>query len=351
MNRFARTLVLVLAAAAGLSAAGPAPSLVDAVKRGDREAVSALLRAKADVNKPAPDGTTALHYAVEADALDLVTQLVRAGANVKAANRYGIAPITLAATNGSVKVLEALLEAGADPDARIKVHPWYMVYTGCGNGNCGLTNTVGSTAFWRAAYGTDVDAMKLLVKYGADPNIPTMAPPARGGGAGGRGGGAAFGRGGGPPGQTPPGGGPDAAPPPRTDPSGLPPVPAGGPGVFAIHAAAGVEYGEGFAGNAHRYAPTGMLAAVKYLVEEVGLDVNSVDDDGNTAVHHAASRGDTDMIRYLVSKGADVKAVNREGQTTIDLANGPVQRVQPWPDTIKYLESLGAKNNHKCLSC
>ena len=45
----------------------------------------------------------------------------------------------------------------------------------------------GSTAFWRAAYGTDVDAMKLLVKYGADPNIPTMA--AGGGGRGGGGGG------------------------------------------------------------------------------------------------------------------------------------------------------------------
>ena len=44
------------------------------------------------------------------------------------------------------------------------------------------------------------------------------------------------------------------------------------------------------------------------------------------------------MIHYLVSKGADVKAVNREGQTTVDMANGPVQRMQPWPETIKFLE-------------
>ena len=94
-----------------------------------------------------------------------------------------------------------------------------------------------------------------------------------------------------------------------------------------------------------------MLPAVKYLVEELGADLNAVDADGNSVVHHAASRGDTEMVRYLVSKGADVKVVNREGQTTVDLANGPVQRVQPWPETIKYLESLGAKNNHKCLSC
>ena len=97
--------------------------------------------------------------------------------------------------------------------------------------------------------------------------------------------------------------------------------------------------------------PAACWPAVKYLVEELGADVNARDHEGNTAIHHAASRGDIEMIQYLVSKGADVKAVNREGQTTVDMANGPVQRVQPWPETIKYLESLGAKNNHKCLSC
>ena len=52
-----------------------------------------------------------------------------------------------------------------------------------------------------------------------------------------------------------------------------------------------------------------------------------------------------------MSKGADPKAVNREGQTTVDMANGPVQRTQPYPETITLLESLGAKNNHKCVSC
>ena len=43
--------------------------------------------------------------------------------------------------------------------------------------------------------------------------------------------------------------------------------------------------------------------------------------------------------------------VNRAGQSTVDLANGPVQRVQPFPETIKFLETLGAKNHHKCVSC
>ena len=94
-----------------------------------------------------------------------------------------------------------------------------------------------------------------------------------------------------------------------------------------------------------------MLAAVKYLVEELHAEVNAADADGNTALHNAASRGDNEMILYLVSHGADVRAVNRNGQTTVDVANGPVQRVQPFPETIALLEKLGAKNNHKCVSC
>ncbi|GIS79115.1 MAG: hypothetical protein CM1200mP14_06810 [Gammaproteobacteria bacterium] len=71
------------------------------------------------------------------------------------------------------------LQSGAEPDARTTKHPWYMVYGGCGNRNCGLVGTKGSTAFWRAAYAADLEAMRLLVKYGADPNIPTIAPEQR----------------------------------------------------------------------------------------------------------------------------------------------------------------------------
>ena len=85
-----------------------------------------------------------------------------------------------------------------------------------------------------------------------------------------------------------------------------------------IHAASGVGYGLGFAGNTHRHVPDGWLPAVKFLVEELGADVNARDHNGYTPLHHAASRGDNELIRYLVSKGADVKAVSRSGQTTVD---------------------------------
>jgi ankyrin repeat protein len=90
---------------------------------------------------------------------------------------------------------------------------------------------------------------------------------------------------------------------------------------------------------------------VKFLVEELHADVNARDFNGYTPLHNAAARGDNEMIRYLVSKGADVKAVARSGQTTVDMANGPVQRISPFLDTVALLESLGAKNNHKCVSC
>ena len=199
--------------------------------------------------------------------------------------------------------MKKLLDKGADPNARTNRNTWFTQY----NFDLLRTDDSGATPFWRAAYASDIAAMKLLMQYGADPFIPTMSVAQRGNFQGGTRGGT------------------------DTDPSNRPPLPTGGPGTPPLVATAGAGYSEGFAGNAHRFAPTGMLAAVKFLVEEVGVDVNAEDEDGSTAVHNAASRGDNEMILYLVSKGADVKKVNRRGLTTVDMANGPVQRTQPYP--------------------
>ena len=74
----------------------------------------------------------------------------------------------------------------------------------------------------------------------------------------------------------------------RSDVSGLPPIPTAGPGVPPLLAAAGVGYGEGFAGNSHRHAPGGMLAAVRYLVEELGAGRERARSRGQ---HGGAPRG------------------------------------------------------------
>jgi ankyrin repeat protein len=334
---------------------GGLTALLHAARQGYIESARALVDGGAPIDQvSAGDGTTPLLMAAINGQFDLAMFLIDRGANPNIVSKEnGVTPLW-AAINTEWQprtrfpqpeameyqkatyfdVAKALLDHGADPNTRIKSHPWYLVYSGCGNRNCGLADTSGSTAFWRAAYGTDLEAMKLLVAYGADPNIPTIAParPVRRGGP-------------------PQGGGPgvDGTSPAVANPA--PPVPYGGPGAWALHAAAGLEYGEGFAGNAHRHAPGGWMPAVKYLVEELGADVNAADNDGYTPLHHAAARGDNEMIMYLISKGADVTAVARTGQTVADMANGPVQRVSPFPETVALLEKLGSKNSHRCVSC
>ena len=322
-------------------AQGGLTPLLLAARQGYMDSALALLAAGADVNQlSAGDKTSALLIATINGHFDVAKALLDRGANPTLAGENGATPLYAALNcewapkslypqpraylNQKVSYLDlmtALLDKGADPNARLKKKVWYSGYSFDLSG----VDEIGGTAFWRAAYASDVEAMKLLVARGADPNIPTMKPAGR----------------------------------PRTadverdvqDVSKAPAIPIGGPGVPPVVAAAGSGYGEGFAANSHRYAPTGMLAAVKYLVEDLHADVNAADHEGNTALHNAAARGDVEMIQYLVSKGADVKAVNREGKTTADMANGPVQRIQPWPEALALLEKLGAKNNHKCVSC
>jgi len=220
-----------------------------------------------------------------------------------------------------LELMEALLEAGADVNARLAYNVWHIE-----RGSTYLSlDWTGATPFFRAAHALDLEAMKLLVRYGADPSIPTLKRAEGGGGYGRRGG--------------------------AEDLSGLPPVPVGGPAVYPIHAATGHMYSDVFVANVHRYVENSWLPAVKYLVEEHGADVNARDLNGYTPLHNAAARGDNELILYLVSQGADVMAVSRRGLTTVDSANGPQQRVQPFPETIRLLESMGAQNNHKCVSC
>jgi ankyrin repeat protein len=314
-----------------------------AARQGAIATADALLKAGANVNqRGAGDQTSPVLVAAINGHFDLVNFLLDHGADPNLASIGGVTPLYavvnvqwqprsfypqprayLQQKTSYLDLMKKLLDKGADPNARTNRNTWFTQY----NFDLLRTDDSGATPFWRAAYASDIAAMKLLLQHGADPFIPTMRVAQRGNFQGGTRGGT------------------------DTDPSNRPPLPTGGPGTPPLVATAGAGYSEGFAGNAHRFAPTGMLAAVKFLVEEVGVDVNAEDEDGSTAVHNAASRGDNEMILYLVSKGADVKKVNRRGLTTVDMANGPVQRTQPYPETIKLLEGLGAKNNNRCVSC
>ena len=325
-----------------IGAQGGLTALHFAARQGGFRSVEALVEGGADVNQTSPgDRTSPLVIATINGHFDIAMYLLERGADPNLANQAGVTPLYgainvqwapiaaypqprahLQQQHTYIDLVQALLAKGADPNARLTRKVWFSSY----NFDQSNVDEIGATPFWRAAYASDVTLMRILVAAGADPNITTMAVPGRRG---------------------PPADGDEGGP----DISARPPVPPGGPSVTPLQAAAGVGYGKGFAGNSHHVAPGGMMAAVKYLIEELGADVNAADHEGNTTIHHAAARGDNEMILYLVSKGADPTVVNRRGQTTVDMANGPVQRVEPFPETIALLEKLGAKNNHRCVSC
>jgi len=375
---------------------GGLTALHHAVRQGNLDAAMALLDGGANINDTSlVDGTTPLLMAIINGQFDVAIRLVERGANPNLVSASGMAPL-YATINSQwaprsrypqpqaiqtqktthLDLLEALLAKGADVNARIKKQPWYFAYNNCGNPNCGLETIDGTTPFWRATYALDLDAMKLLIKHGADPKLASVPPAA-----------ASRARPARPAASADSGRAlaakadtakavtaakPDSAkavaasPTPNAAQPGLgagtqfkldpdievlakaAPV---GPGVLPIHAAAGVGYGNGFAGNSHRHAPDAWMSVMKYLVEDLHTDVSARDNNGYTALHGAAARGDNEMILYLVAHGADVKAVARNGRTVVDMANGPVQRLRPFPETIALLEKLGARNQHHCVSC
>jgi uncharacterized protein len=80
--------------------AGTDVRLADAAMKRDTATVRSLLQQKVDVNAPGKDGTPALHWVVRVDDLETAQLLIRAGADVKFADRYGVTPLFIACTNG-----------------------------------------------------------------------------------------------------------------------------------------------------------------------------------------------------------------------------------------------------------
>jgi uncharacterized protein len=131
-------------------AAAATADVAEGAKRGDRAAVQAALARKADVNLAEPDGTTALHWAVEHDDLEMTDLLLRAGARVTVRTREGVTPLQLASINGSARMIDRLIKAGADPKAPV--------------------NATGDTALMMAARTGKTDALRVLLESGSEAN-------------------------------------------------------------------------------------------------------------------------------------------------------------------------------------
>jgi ankyrin repeat protein len=139
---------VVLLSVVTVGAAGS--DLADAAMKQNRETVRLLLQQRADVNVTQRDGTTALHWAVRFDDVEIADMLIGAGARVSAATREGVTPMQLAALNGNGVMIERLIKAGANP-------------------NTPLT-PAGDTALMMASRTGKPDAIKVLLDNGANVN-------------------------------------------------------------------------------------------------------------------------------------------------------------------------------------
>ena len=314
---------------------GGMSALLHAAREGHVEAATALLDGGANIEQASADGTSPLLMAALNGQFDLALVLIGRGADPDlAASTDGATPLFAVLQTqwapksnypqpraqdvqdaGHMDVLRALLEAGADPNPRLNTHLWYWEY---GLTKMGIDLT-GATPFWRAAFAQDIEAMRLLVAHGADPDIPTRWPE-----VGMRERRQQDGR--------------------QQEDSALPWIPEGTPNAWPIHAAAGGGY-LGLGAFSVRNRPDQFIPAVRYLIEELGADVDQRDSWLYTPLHYAASRGDNELIEYLVSRGGDVTAITRLGQSTADMARGGragfFTRV-PYPETVELLTSLGA---------
>ena len=283
---------------------GGLTALLIAARDGQLEAVQALIEAGANVNQvSAGDRSSPLVIAIANGHYTVGKYLVERGADTNLVNIDGLSPLWATvnmryapiswAPNprtdqeiDSIILMRTMLDHGADPNIRtLKRKLWFSP----SSHDQTWVDPRGSTPFFRAAASSDVEAMKLLVERGADPNLPNAG------------------------------------------------------GTTPLIVAAGL----GWVGNFSANAPGQWMNAVKFCIEH-GANVNAVDAKGYTPLHGAAVRGDNEMIQYLVEKGADVTAVNKAGDTVADMANGPFEHANPHPDTVAMLEKLGSKNNNNC---
>src|SRR5688572_28373388 len=169
---FVSSLFVVLANLAAES------RLADAVEKSDAAAIRTLLEQGVDVNAAQADGMTALHWAARLDDVELAKRLT--GANVNAANRYGITPLSVACQNGSAAMVESLLERGADPNASLRGGESPLM-TAARTGKPGPVKALlargavvdakerkGQTALMWAAADGHAEVVELLLKVGGD---------------------------------------------------------------------------------------------------------------------------------------------------------------------------------------
>ena len=274
LTRVLRGLVAALVAVGYMATVRAADgiALIDAAKNADAAALRSLLKQRVDVNAAAADGTTALHWASFRDNVESADLLIRAGARVNAANDLGATPLWTASMNGSAAMVRTLLQAGADPNLALLLGETpLMVASRSGSpdvvaqlldkgAKVNARGARGQTALMWAVSEQHPDVVSVLVAHGADLHAKSdvwrdmMAVPPHG----------------------------------KPEYNRL--IPHGGDTALMFA------------------ARVGDLASAKLLLG-AGANVNDADAWGVSAMVLAAHSGFTELVEFLLDKGADANAI------------------------------------------
>jgi ankyrin repeat protein len=273
-----------------------------AARDGRLEAAKLLLAANASIEQSDANAITPLIMAIVNNRVDVARFLIEKGADIQATDWYGRTPLWAAVETRNMDVdngtfansidrepmldlIKLLLERGAKVNVRMKeVPPIRRVFLRT-TGSLSWVDFTGQTPFLTAALAADTTVMRLLLKYGADPNIGTFE------------------------------------------------------GTTPLMAAAGVNW---VFNQTFDEGPAAQLEAVK-LCHELGNDVNAVNSMGLTALMGAANRGSDDIIKFLVEKGAKLDVKDKEGRDAAAWAEGvflATHPARPKPSSIALLKSL-----------
>ena len=271
-----------------------------AARQGASTAVEALAESGANLNLTTPDGLTALTLAIINAHYDTAAVLLEKGADPNVADASGMAPLYAAidmhtlpwmqgrpkpksqSKLGPLDVARLALEAGANPNARLKSPTLQRQHT-AGDRMLGE----GATPLMRAARFGDVAAMRLLLDHGANAGL----------------------------------------------------LQKGGVNTLMLAAAVGSDRVQDEA----QYFQAGgseaeAIEAIKLCIEK-GLDVRAFNETGETALHQAVG---PEIMRFLVEQGADLQARNKRGQRPLEVAQGRKTREgDPYrPGNVALLQKL-----------